>query len=240
MSATLSTPCLELPKLPQIPSIKLLGGAELKGFVDFSAGPATDCKLTFNLLLQLSPLLASMACLFKILDVFSKLKEFADSVPGVVTDAKKVIDSGLGLGTAISELKDCIPALAPIQFALMIKGILNLVISFLSCFLTQLESILKFKATIDLKSAEGNPTLNAALLCAQDNANTSMDNLMMSLQPLQPILDMVGTVVGIAGLPALKLPNITAISGGTDQIQTIASIKQAVDSLKAAINAIPG
>jgi hypothetical protein len=236
MSATISTPCLKLPKLPQIPNIKLMGGAELKGFADFSLGPPTDCKLTFNLLLQLSPLLASMACLFKILNVFSKLKDFADAAKNPF----KLVDAAPGLIGAIGELSHCIPALALPDFVLMIKGILNLVISFLSCFLNQLDDILKFQASIDLKSAEGNPTLKATLLCAQDNAKTSMDNLMMSLQPLEPILQMVGVVVGIAGLPALELPDVASISSSTDQTQTIESLAKAVDSLKTAISSLPG
>ena len=230
MSATLSTPCLELPKLPQIPSIKLLGGAELKGFVDFSAGPTTDCKLTFNLLLQLAPLLASMACLFKMLDVFQKLQAFANSVADP-TKIKELVD-------AITELGLCLPT--PPLVGVMIKGILDLVIGFLSCFLNQLDSILKFQATIDLKSADGNPMLKATLLCAKDNAKTSMDNLMMSLQPLQPILNMVGVVADIAKIPGLKLPNLADISTSTDQVQAITSIKQAVDSLKTVINSLPG
>ena len=235
MSATITTPCLKLPKLPEIPSITLLGGAELKGFADFSLGAPTDCKVTINLLMQLSPLLASMACLFKILNVFGKLKDFAEAAKDPITKLPGAVPK---LIQAIDDLKGCIPALAPLQFVLMIKGILNLVISFLSCFLNELDSILKFQATIDPQSAEGNPTLRATLICAQDNAKTSMDNLMLSLQPLQPILDMVGVVIGIAGLPALKLPNFTAIANGSDQVRTINSLKQAVDSLKTAMNAL--
>ena len=36
----------------------------------------------------------------------------------------------------------------------MVKGILSLVVRFLSCFIDNLESILKFQATIDLSAAE--------------------------------------------------------------------------------------
>lgn len=236
MTITVQTPCVKLRTLPKIPAIKLMGGAELRGFADFSMGPQTDCKLTFNLLLQLSPLLASMACLLKILNVITKLKDFAEAAK----DPLKLPGAAPNLINAIADLSGCIPPLAPIQFALMIKGILSLVISSISCFLSQLESIVTFQASIDLKSAEGNPTLKATLLCAQDNAKISMDNLMMSLQPLQPILDMVTMVVGIVGLPGLDLPNLSSISAGTDQTQTISSLREAVDSLKAAIDKVPG
>ena len=74
----------------------------------------------------------------------------------------------------------------------MIKGILSLVVRFLSCFIGDLESILKFQATIDLSAADGNPVLRDSLICAQNNAKRSMDNMMMSLQPLQPIMNVDG------------------------------------------------
>ena len=66
---------MSCPTIPDIPAISLLGGAELRGFLDFSAGAPTDCKLTFNLLLQLAPLLASMACIFKILKAITALAD---------------------------------------------------------------------------------------------------------------------------------------------------------------------
>ena len=90
-------PCVELKPLGDIPEIKLLGGVDLQAFVDVSAGPPTDCKLTLNLMLQLAPLLASMACLFKILDVISKIKDFADGA--------KDLDP-IKLGQAVPKLID--------------------------------------------------------------------------------------------------------------------------------------
>jgi hypothetical protein len=227
--------CVKLPKIPAIPSITLLGGAELKGVLDFSQGTPTDCKLTFNLLLQLSPLLASMACLLKVLNVIGKLQDFLGAFPNLAdaaTKAKPVLD-------AITELSMCIPALVLPQMALMVKGMLSLIINFLSCFLSQLDSIIRFQATIDLKAAEGNPVLFEALICARNNAQTSMENLMLSIQPLQPILGMIKAVAGIAKLP-ITLPDFSSVSAGQDQMQVIASLRQGIDTIKDAINSIPG
>jgi hypothetical protein len=227
--------CIALPKIPEIPSITLLGGAELKGFVDFSQGMPTDCKVTFNLLLQLSPLLASMACLFKILNVIGKLQDFANAatdpinkLPGAVPDLVQAID----------ELKDCIPALAFAQVFIMLKGILSLIINFLLCFISQLESIVNIQISIDLGAAEGNPVLLTALTCALDNAQTSMDNLMLSLQPIQPILMVVTMVAGIVG-ESISLPDLSSISVGTDHIQAITSLREAITSMQQVIDTLP-
>jgi hypothetical protein len=214
MNATLTVPCVELPKIPEIPAISLLGGAELRGFLDFSVGAPTDCKLTFNLLLQLAPLLASMACIFKILKAITALADGIQdpskipSIPGVITDLGK-----------------CIPV-PGIQFYLMIKGILSLV-------------VLKFQATIDLSAADGNPVLRDTLICAQNNAQTSMDNMMLSLQPLEPILKVATMLIGMTPL-GIKLPDVSTLTASADKIEVVASLKQAVDQLKQAVDSIPG
>jgi hypothetical protein len=227
--------CVELPKIPEIPSIQLLGGAELKGFLDFSLGPPNDCRITFNLLLQLAPLLASMTCLFKILNVIMKLEEFVTAAKPPFTKLPDTIPGVLG---AIADLNGCIPPLQIPQLVIMIKGILQLVINFLSCFLGQLEGLIEFQARIDLKAAEGNPVLLDELICAQRNAKNSMDNLMLSLQPLDPIFKTVTMVGGIAGI-TLELPDMSSFSTGKDQLQVIADLKRAVDDLKKVINNLP-
>jgi len=235
MNDTVTVPCVKLPQI-DIPSISLLGGVEIKGFADFSLGTPTDCKLTFNLLLQLAPLLASMACIFKIFNVIVKLEDFLNAatsppfndLPGTVP---AVID-------AITELKKCIP-IPGIELYLMITGILKLVLDFLSCFVDTLSSIVEFHASIDLNAAEGNPVLQAWLGCAQDNAKESMDNMMVSLQPLQPIMKVATMLIGLAKLP-IQLPDLSNLSLDADASVTIASLKQAVDTLKSAVASIPG
>jgi hypothetical protein len=67
-------PCVTLPSLSGIPKIPLLGGAELRGFVDPSLGPATDCRVNVTLLLQVAPYLANLACVIKLMNVVAKVK----------------------------------------------------------------------------------------------------------------------------------------------------------------------
>lgn len=232
-----SVACLELPKIPEIPTLSLLGGAELKGFLDFSLGAPTDCKITFNLLLQLGPLVASMACLLKILDVIGKLQKFVEAVPSLDPIAiGKAVPELIG---AIGKLSGCIPGLPDFNFSavFMIKGMLELIINFLLCFISQLESIISFQASIDLEAAEGNPVLIASLTCALDNAQTSMDNLMLSIQPLQPILMTITTVAGLAG-QSITLPDLSSISAGRDQTQALTSLREAVAGMQRVIEAL--
>jgi hypothetical protein len=228
-------PCTELKPLGDIPKIELLGGVELKAFVDATAGTPTDCKLTMNLMIQLAPLLASMTCLFKILDVMAKLQDFANAAP----DPKKLPGAAVDLATAIGDLSKCMPPLQIPQMAIMLKTMLQLVLRFLSCFLSQLDNLLEFRASLDFGAADGNPVLRESLTCARNSADAAQANLMKSLEPLMPVMNIVGMVAGIAGIP-LAIPNFASMSAGADVTATVHSIRQSIDSLQSVVNGIPG
>lgn len=236
MAVAVNIPCPKLPKI-QIPSLTLLGGAELKGLVDLSLGPATDCRLTFSLLLQLMPLVASMACLLKLLNFVGKMQDFLNAA----TDPpfNKLPEAAKGVLEVVAELQPCIPIFVPGQLVIMLKGILSLIVNVLSCFINQLESLLKFEASIDLNAADGNPALTFALECARGNAKTSKDNLMASLQMLQPLLTMIPMLASMAK-QSVTLPDFASISATADASDAVAPLKEAIDSLKATIDKLPG
>jgi hypothetical protein len=215
----MTVPCIKLPEI-DIPSVSLVAGAELKGLVDISLGAATPCKLTFNLLLQLAPLLASMACLLKIITAVTSLLAAVQN-PAKVGDAV----------SAVGELAKCIPG--P-DFAFMIKGILQIVVNFLFCFADNLDQILKFQATIDLSGTDDNPVLRATLICAQDNAKTSIGNLMQALQPLAPILKAIQPLMAPAGL-SIDLTQLNNLTVGGSAGISVDAVKQVAQELQVAI-----
>jgi hypothetical protein len=193
----IAPPCVPLPKVPNIPKIKLPLGGELSAFADFSVATPSDCTLTFSLLVQLAPLLASISCLIKVLGVIGALKDFASNP----------LTKGPDLIAAIEKAADCILAASPpyISIVASIKGILELILNFIGCIVDQLDSLAKFRATIDIESAKGNPILEASLKCAQENAETSSAALMQSIEPVKPLIDSVNILMGIAGLPEITL-----------------------------------
>src|SRR5947209_11709651 len=201
MGLNVEIPCVKFPEVSADLKITLPFG-ELKAYRDFAAGMPTYCNLAFNLLIQISPLLASMACLLKILNVISSLKEFLEAfpnIPAVPAKAAKVV-------AAIGDMATCLPPGLFLSLFVTIKDILELILSFLLCLISQLESILEFQAGIDLNSAEGNPVLLASLKCAQANAQTAADHLAASIGPIQPLLDMISMSAGMIGLNVALAP----------------------------------
>lgn len=250
VKAEASIPCIELPEIPKIPDIELPFGASLTGFLDYAEGTPTDCTASFNLMIQLMPLLVSMGCLLKILKVVAKLPDFVKAVPDVPTNPTGVTKAIPDLVDAIDDLKDCLPPLMFPRLLISIKAMLLLVVNFFSCFLKELESTLRIIADLEsqIQVAEGNPALQASLRCARESAQGSMTNLTLSLSSLQPLLGMIGTVGGIVGAPPLdgavaaldKLnTSNTEVGGAVDEDITI-GIREVITTLKVIADQIPG
>src|SRR5262245_45956645 len=81
---------LSIPKI-KIPSITLPTGGSLKGLADLSKGIPSDCSLSFSLLLQIGPILASMECLLKLLKLMKPLLDLVTNPPPTPAAIKKVI-----------------------------------------------------------------------------------------------------------------------------------------------------
>lgn len=230
-----ASPQPKCPKLkkPKVPTIQLPFGAQLKGIADFSQGLPSQCSLNFSLLMQLQPLLAAMACMLKVLNVVGKLEAFVKAVP----DPAKLAESVPDLLEAIAEVGPCLPPVAFPQLAITLKQILQLIVGILQCLVAALDSVLEFQQRIDIKGAKGNPALEKALQCAQDNAAASMDSIGTVLEGLQPILEMVTMIAGIAGI-SLK-PIMVPAMAGADALETLQSLRNTIDGLADVIDAIP-
>ena len=235
MSATFEIPCPEFPDVSADLKVTLPFG-ELKAFRDFTQGLPTDCTMSFNLLLQIQPLLASMACMLKILNVIGKLKGFFDAGPNPFEMAKKAGE----VAAAIADVGTCLPPAMFLSLFITIKDILLIIINFLLCLISQLESILNFQLGLDFAAAEGNPALTATLKCAQENAQRSAEHLTASIGPIQPLLDMVSMIAGIVGLNIALPPLSGTFQPGADMAEGVTKLKESVQSLKQVVDSIPG
>lgn len=243
MSETQTIPCVELPDLPQL-KISLPFGVELNSIADFSKGPPSNCSLIQSLLVQLSPALAGMECLFKMLKLLSVLA--------------KLPPNPIDLAKAVAALADCF--LFPAQIVCMIVDILKLILAFLLCIIESVESLLNFQAGISLSTASGNPTVLASLNCAQNNATASANQLKQALQLIAPLLTIITSIMDLA--PSVPGPindvmgaipkAITAIAsvlngggasvgvpGAAGPLETLEKVRGTLAELQALLNAIP-
>jgi hypothetical protein len=234
MGASPATPCVSVSIATSIPSITLPMGIQLQAIADLSKGPPTNCALMTNLMGQLMPTLAGLNCIIKILNVIGKLEDFLNAFPNLT----EVPSKAAAVVGAITDMSDCLSiVLGPFAIIPTIKDILTLIISFLLCFVEAMESILNFQVGLDLNAAQGNPNLLLSMQCASDNAEASMQGMMLALAPVEALFGMIQPLIALTHLP-IQLPSLSSVTGasnikeGLDQLQvTLQHLNNIVVSL---------
>jgi hypothetical protein len=230
-------PCADL-KLPDASglSIQLPTGGALQAFADISKGIPTDCALTFSLMLQIAPFLASIACLVKVLKL---LKPLIDVIKGLPVPP---VGALIEFGEAAVALAPCLLIPTPASIIPFIRDLLCLILKVLNCFLSQMKSLIRILGplTLDLEAAQqsGNDELVATLQCANQNAMTQAGQIMNSLGPVGMLLQIAGPLFDIAGVPAITLPamgsasDLAALNSAIEAMQSVTGdIQIAVDLL---------
>jgi len=226
---------LKLP-LPKPIKVQLPTGGSLKAFSDISKGIPNDCSLTFSLMLQIAPLLASMECLVKILKFLKPLMDFVKS-PLDPTIVAKVVEAG-------ADLVPCFLIPTPANLIPFIRDLLCLILKLLKCFLGGISTILNLMSglTVQLKSAKesGNAELQKALECAMENAAIAAQVQAQSIEPLGAILDLMSPIMGIAGVQAIQLPAIGSQTDIESLRQTVETVKGVTDTIQEIVDALGG
>jgi hypothetical protein len=228
---------IRLPK-PKPIKVQLPGGGTLSSFSDLSKGVPTDCAMTFSLLMQIGPFLASIECLVKLLKLIKPLIEVINAIPDPVALGKAVPK----FMEAVPPVLDCVMSFTPLGLIPFIRDLLCLILKVLKCFVSQLKSILKIMEgtalQISIAEASGNDELLQNLKCAQENASTQAQHLTSSLEAVGLILELAGDLMQIVGVKPIKLPALggqmdtTALHGVVNTMQgVIATVQIAVDAL---------
>lgn len=234
------------PKPPEQRTIQLPTGASLTGAVDLPKGLDEQCKVAFNLMLQLGPFLASIQCLLQILQFAQDVLKFTQDVPGAMTDPTKVVDvvkdveklaeDGKKLAACFSWV---IPGLPLLCF---IKDVLQMIHDFVACILELLDSVLQQQLQLQVQFAdadqEGNQELLDVLHLAEDNMTATMGQAMQSMGPVLSLLQLVGGLLEVAGQGALQAPSMDQLTGGSieESLQVLKDLNQALEVI---IEAIP-
>ena len=193
---------------PKPLKVALPGGGSLQSFSDLSKGIPSDCAMTFNLLLQIGPFLASIECLVKVLKFVHTLVEVLKDVTSpisLVSAIPKIIK-------AAEPVLGCALAFTPLGLIPFIRDLLCLILKVLNCFLGNMKSVIKILKTTTLQiqaaTEEGNEELLASLNCAKENAMIQAKHLTSSLEVVGVILDLAGDFMQIAGIEPIKMPTI--------------------------------
>ena len=211
--------------MPSSASVTLPTGGVLTAFADISKGIPTDCSMTFSLMLQIAPLLASLECVLRVLKL---LKPLIEVIKGLPFPSPSIIEEFIA---AAVELAPCLLVPTPAAIIPFIRDLLCLIIKALKCFLGQMKTILAvmngLSAQLEGALAAGNSALVSSIQCAQQNAQAQAAQLTSSLQPLSVLLDLAGTLMSLAGVQPISLPS----PGAGGDAQALESFVEAIQGV---------
>jgi hypothetical protein len=218
-------------------SIQLPTGGSLQAFADISKGIPTDCSMTFSLMLQLAPFIASIQCLLDILKLLKPLIEIIKGLP--MPPSPSVIGEFISAATALAP---CLLIPTPAIMIPFILDLLCLILKVLKCFLSQIQSLINILGPLSLQltaaQQSGNSDLIATLTCAQTNAQTQAGQIMNSLGPVGALLEIAGPLFGIAGVPTITLPALGSATDVDALKSVVTTMEPVVNTLESAISAL--
>jgi hypothetical protein len=234
-------PCSQVTLKPASSlKITLPTGGTLNAFSDLSQGIPSDCSLTFSLMLQLAPFLASIECLLKVLGLIGPLIEFVKAVP----DPIKLASTVPQFLQAAEAVMPCVAVVTGFGIIPFIKDLLCLIIKALNCFLSQMQTLIgtmtALATQLSAAQANGDNDLMAAIQCEQSNSQALAGNMTASLEPIGVILQLAGTLFSIVGMQPLTLPAAGAATDLDSLNILVETIQDFVTVLQTAADALGG
>jgi hypothetical protein len=230
--------CLDLrPPLPQQLKVTLPSGGTLTALHDLGKSIPNDCSLTFSLMLQIMPLMASMECLLKVLKLLKPLTDAVTSPPPTPKLIKEIIQ-------AVADLAPCFLMVTPAGMIPFVRDILCLVLALLRCLIGQMETLNELLGGLTLQIADaekaGNRALAESLKCAQENGLIEMQHLMNGFGPVSVVLDLMSPMMSIAGVGAIKLPALGNEASAAAVGKTLDTLQQTVDTIQSVVDVLGG
>jgi hypothetical protein len=212
-------------------------GGALTVPADLSKNIPNDCSVSFSMMLQLQPILASMDCILKILKLLKPLSDAVTSPPPTPALVKDIVD-------AVADLAPCFLMVTPAGIIPFIRDILCLILKMLRCLIGQVKSMVDIMSgltiEIDKAKAGGNDELVASLECAQGNALTSAGELLKALEPITSLLGMMGPIMAIGGIDAIKMPALGDDASVEGLQATVTTLETVVETIQGVVDAIGG
>jgi len=226
---------IKIPR-PEKLKICLPFGGSMEGIVDVTKAIPDDCSLTFSLLLQLPPLMASLGCFIKVLGLIKPLIDIVKALPDPTAIANALPD----FLKAAEEVVACVVQIQ-LGVPMFVRDMLLLIAKLLKCISQQISSIAELMGglaiSIQTATTSNNTELLAQLQCAQDNADAQAAAALGSMDMIAAVLAIAEPLLALAGVP-LSLPEIGSAqdaealrSAANTMLSIASSLEQVAEAL---------
>ncbi|HEX4454846.1 MAG TPA: hypothetical protein VH143_28495 [Kofleriaceae bacterium] len=235
---------ITIPPPQPVKPLCLPFGGSFQPIVDVTKAIPDDCSLSFSLLLQLPPLLASLGCFIKLLNLVKPLIDIIGGLTALPPDLGKVASAVPDFVKASADIVECFVGIE-LAVPKFVRDVLHMIAKLLKCIGTELQSIATLMSglAISIQTAEsgGNKALLAQLQCAQANAQAQATAALGSLDMIQAVLSVAEPLLAIAGV---QIPTSVPLGSpqGADDVAAAAnvmlSIGSSIDSIASTLDAL--
>lgn len=234
----LSNFCVPLSTFGDELCVEFPGGFNLCAQTGYDLGDPGE--VVKGMLAQINTALVPLGPFFNILDVvkavFACIQAIPDSL-GPPPDPTAIIKCIPKLGEAVDKLLKLIP---PFPIFVMVKGILNVIITGLMGLKVKLRALIAQVARIlraaTAAAATGNVQLQVIVDCANDNMDAQLVNMNSAFAPLNRLIGIVNILLQLAGQDCIP------VIGGIGEVSeaVLAPIDAIIELLQNIMAVIPG
>lgn len=230
----LEVPCPSINVSSQGLRVRIPGGVTLNASVPQIS--ASRLTLSKNLVSQANAALAPLAPIFTMIDALLSVKEFAEAVPGLITNPGALAEAIAGLIENIDKLSSLVPQLSVPVLAV---DLIDTIIEILAGYRETLQAITEQNARIATAAVAadlpGNEALGPILICAQQVSADMLADLAASSAPMNQFIGILNAFLGLIGVP--EIPALDDIGEDAEAgFELIAAFER---TLIAARDAIP-
>lgn len=234
--------CVTLPDLATLPEKICLPGGICLDFVWDKIGMIPGAAdIPMNFLSQVGPAMAPLQPFFQLLDTVLAIFRCVKAIPDAITslDPTELLKCLPGLAKAVDQVLKLIPQLSIPKMVISIIKNLATLIRGVATDIAYLESqVQRIADMVDRASEWNNYRLNGFLVCAQDNAEKSLDSLVAAMQGLGAIVLAVNLFMGLFGGPEIPCFGDLVSSGTSfDVLSTL--LENLAELLDTIANSIP-
>lgn len=225
--------CVDVAIGDQSLKVTLPGGAVIPVMVP-EVFPS-ELQIAKALIGQASGAMAPLVPVFNLIDAMLSVKDFAEAVPGVITDPGALVSAIEKLIEKITKLAGLIPQLS---VPLMLLDLIDVTITALGGVVTQLEAVAvqtaKIATSEALAAEPGNESLLEVVDCAKGLLAKMNAGISEGLGPINSFFAMINIFLGLLSLG--QIPDLSALPEDTaEAIEALGAVVKLLQDLRATI-----
>lgn len=221
--------CLEFPVAPSTPSISIPGIGPVQAVRNFSLESYNVCSDARAMIQLMQPMLGAMGMPLCILGCLTSVTQVFSSDFPYINPAKLA---------KIPQNCACLTGFTPFAFCGMIRGVISIISSSLTCIVGMLGDLVRMEA--QAASLLAHPETAFQGQCLHNQANVLNQNMLKQFNPVIQIHNAATFLFSFVGIPVSQIEEVSG-SSSAETLQALAVVQQSIQTVATAINNIcPG